>query len=214
MKFKLISLLAVILLGAAAVFACFDSDPNSLLGNDSTTVTGGGGSAVDISYTKDSWDSQGWLAQFLGWKDFVEKLTVIKPEAVIRASFPFTLNLSFSGFINDDGTQDTGKITRLALYYYSKSGEWMVLQDIQNPQYSIVSDAESTRALFGRHTVASPLGYAEGEYIPVVFYFKTMTHESFNLTDFLTYRKYLGAPNFAEGANVLALMVKDNRNPY
>ncbi len=213
---KILSVILAILCCCVSVFACFDKDPDSALGNDVTTVTGGNGSIIDIPHSRlPDFDSDDWLDQFIPPAE-AEKFTKIVPAGVIQTAFPFTLNLAFSGFIDESGEQVTSKITRLTLYYYSKSGSWMVLEDIRNPQYEIVSEAEKSRALFGRHTIPSPMGYSAGEYIPVVMYFETSggQYRSFDLNAFLAYRKYLGAPNFAPGANVLAILVIDNSKPY
>ena len=209
--------LTALLFAGAVVFACFDSDPDSLLGNDTSTITGGNGSTVDITHGRlPGFDVGGWLDQWEEYQNEQEKLTKIKPAAAVLTAFPFTLNLAFSGFIDEVGQQVTEEIGRLTLYYYSKSGEWMVLKDIEKPAYEIVSEAGKSRALFGRHTIPTPMGYSAGEYIPVVFYFQTKSgrYSSFPLGQFLNRRRYLGAPNFAEGANVLAVIVRDNTKPY
>lgn len=217
MKRILTFALAALFCAAVAVYACFDSDPDSLLDNDTTTITGGNGSTVGIATPiLPGWNPDEWLDKWEEYQNEQEKLTKIKPSAATQTAFPFTLNLAFSGFIDEVGQQVTEEISRLTLYYYSKSGEWMVLKDIENPAYEIVSEAGKSRALFGRHTIPSPMGYTAGEYIPVVFYFRTKSgrYSSFNLGQFMNYRRYLGAPNFAEGANVFAVIVRDNTKPY
>lgn len=209
-----IGLIALLFVGAV-VFACFDSDPDSLLGNDMSIVTGKHGSYLEIPHF--TWpDREKWLEQWKAWKTEQEKMTTIKPADALQTAFPFTLNISFSGFLDDRGQQVTEEIVRLTLFYYSKSGEWMILKDIKDPAYEIVSEGGKSRALFGRHTIPTPMGYNEGEYIPVVFYFQTKSgnYNSFSLNDFLDKRKNLGAPNYAEGANVLAIIVCDNSKPY
>ena len=42
--------LTALLFAGAVVLACFDSDPDSLLGNDTTTITGENGSSFDVAY--------------------------------------------------------------------------------------------------------------------------------------------------------------------
>ena len=208
--------LTALLFAGAVVFACFDSDPDSLLGNNTSTITGGNGSTVDITYNRlPGFDPDDWIS-VIPPVDEQNKLTHIVPAAVIQTAFPFTLNIAFSGFIDERGQQVTDEIGRLTLYYYSVSGEWMVLKDIENPAYEIVSEAGKSRALFGRHTIPSPMGYSAGQYIPVVFVFQTKSgrYISFDLNAFLSRRKYLGAPNYAAGANVLAVLVRDNTKPY
>lgn len=183
------------LLAALICMACFNSDPNSMLKNTGhTIVTGGGGSVVIIGPPGKKPESD------------------LAISAAIDASFPFTVNTSFTGFVNDDGTADTD-VVQLIIFYYDKTGGWQVLKEINNPRYTVVSDA--ARALFGRHTVTGPLGYLPGEFIPVVFYFRSSSGtEAFDLSLFLKKKKNLYAPNLVEGAAVLALNVVDNRVAY
>ncbi|MBS1452222.1 MAG: hypothetical protein HP002_02440 [Lentisphaeria bacterium] len=209
--------LTALLFAGAVVLACFDSDPDSLLGNDTTTITGENGSSFDVAYPIiPGFNPDEWLDQWEEYQNEQEKLTKIVPVAAIQTAFPFTLNIAFSGFLDEQGQQVTEKIGRLTLYYYSKSGEWMVLKTIENPEYEIVSTAGKSRALFGRHTIPSPMGYSSGQYIPIVFHFQTKSgrYSSFNLNEFWGRRQHLGAPNFAQGANVLAIIVRDNTKPY
>ena len=216
MKRIFFAALTALLCAGAAVFACFDSDPDSLLGNGTTTITGGGGSSLDIEYAiRPGFDPDDWIHQ-LPPVDDPNKLTRVQPVSAIKTAFPFTLNLAFSGFIDEQGRQVTEKIGRLTLFYYSKSGEWMILKTIQNPEYEVVSSAGKSRALFGRYTIPSPMGYSAGDFIPVVFYFETASgrYRSFDLNEMMQRRQYLGAPNFAAGASVLAIVVNDNTKPY
>ena len=208
--------LAALFAAALAVYACFDTDPDSLLGNDTVTIFGSHGSSLDIGFVViPGFNPDDWVGQIPPVSE-QNKLIHVKPVSAIETAFPFTLNIAFSGFLDEQGRQVDEEIGRLTLYYYSKSGEWMVLRDIVNPEYEIVSDAEKTRALFGRHTIPSPMGYAAGEYIPIVFYFETVSgsYSSFDLDEMMSRRKYLGAPNFATGANVIAVVVRDNTKPY
>ncbi len=215
MKKFLTFALALLFAAALAVYACFDSDPDSLLGNSTTTITGGNGSSIDVGYVElPGFNSGEWLEKFPDVNE-QNKLRHVKPVSAIETAFPFTLNLAFSGFLDEQGRQVDEAIGRMTLFYYSKSGGWMILRDIVSPQYEVVSDAEKTRALFGRQTIPSPLGYADGDYIPVVFYFETASgnYASFDLDEMMSRREFLGAVNFAPGANVLAIVVRDNTRP-
>lgn len=178
------------LLAAFNVFACFNSDPSSMLQNTAQTVSIGGGGQVDIFALK--------------WSEPYDDAAV-----VIDAAFPLTLNISFTGFVADDGTADTD-IVQLVIFYFDKTAGWQVLKKINDPRYTVVSD--SARALFGRHTITGPLGYEKGEYIPVVFYFKSSSGaEAFDLEAFLANRSRRDAPSSVEGAVVLGLKVSGNR---
>ena len=170
-------------------FACFDNDPGSNTGNPSTTISSEHGATVDV-----------WLPGVSLPDDVVIKPPITWPTPELpdndprkdyqyalrlKAAFPLTLNVSFSGFLDSDGNEVTEPITRMCLLYFSTAGKWTILKDIKNPQYTVIGDAENRRALFGRHTIASPLGYNAGESLPVLLYFRTASYESFSLSSVL-----------------------------
>lgn len=194
MKKIFFAALAFVTLAFTSLWACFNDDPSSNLNNDPVTITGGGGEIIYIVVP--------------GWGK-IHKLenTDFNADVTIKASFPYTLNVSFSGFINDDGSSDT-VIKRLILFYYSKNGEWTVLQDIKNPSFNAVNDVAA--ALFGRHCIPSALGYTQNEVIPVVLYFATASNESFDLQSFLTRKKLLSAAESVQAPRI-ALVVQNNR---
>ena len=174
---------------AGTCLACFDNDPGSNTGNPSTTISGDHGATVDVILPGASLPDDVSIKQPSTWptqempaddprKDYQYALT-------LRAAFPLTLNVSFSGFLNADGNEVAEPVTRMCVLYFSTSGKWTILKDIKNPQYTVLGDAEKQRALFGKHTIASPLGYNAGESLPVMLYFRTANYESFNLTSVL-----------------------------
>ncbi len=195
--------LLLTLCATITLLACFNSDPNSRLHNERQTITGGNGMLLGV--LSPAWAERlAWLSGQLGGE--------LEPAAVINASFPLTLNVAFEGFVSDDGSCDTD-IVQLAIYYYDKTAGWTCLKNIVNPKYSVVCN--DARPLWGRHTFTGSLGYKVGEYIPVVLYFRSRSGaESFNLESFLSKREFRGAPAFAEGASVLALLIKDNAIAY
>lgn len=197
MKKIFFAALAFLTLGITFVWACFNSDPSSILNNNSIPITGGNGACLIQIHIP-------------GWTMLDEILDAIDADAVFAASFPFTLNLTFSGFVNDDGSHDT-EIKRLILFYYSLNGEWTVLQDIKNPSFSVVSD--SAMALWGRHCIPNSLGYSTGKPILIVPYFATDKNESFDLAAFLADKKSLASAKNA-GAPRIALVVQDNQIAY
>lgn len=194
MKRIFFAALAFVTLAFTSLWACFNDDPGSNLNNNSVTITDGDGGILNIVIP-------GW-GEIHDWED-----TDFNADVTIGASFPYTLNLSFSGFVNDDGSSDTA-IKRLVLFYYSKNGEWTVLQDIKNPSFNAVTDVAA--ALFGRHCIPSALGYTQNEVIPVVPYFATASNESFDLQSFLTRKKLLSAAESVQAPRI-ALVVQNNR---
>lgn len=206
--------LVVLFMAALGVLACFDSDPDSLLENDTTIIYGGGGSTIDV-YTRVpvGFIEGDFLKTFLLPSAMEEKLQTIVPAGAMKTAFPLTLRVSFSGFVDAQGEQVTEPVTRMCLLYYATSGQWTVLKEVVSPEYEVVSTADQPRALFGRYSIPSPLGYADGEFIPVLLYFETENYASFDLDELLALKNYPGAPNFVAGANVLAVVVMDNSKP-
>ena len=201
---KIIAFFALFLT-ATTLLACFNSNPGKLLGNTSQTMVSENGGQVTV--TSQPWGSSGTEWEWLDSQKGLE----IEPTAVIDTSLPLTINLEFSGFVNDDGSADTD-IVQLAIYYFDKTAGWTALKVINNPSYPVITD--TPKALFGRHTVTGPLGYNKDEYIPVVFYFKSRSgKESFPLVAFLELRHYRAAAPFL-GISVLALRIRDNHIAY
>ena len=193
MKKILFTVLAFITLTFASLLACFNNDPSSNLNNDSRRITDNDGGIIGVVVP-------GW-GKIPGWESEFDA------DVTIGASFPYTLNVSFSGFVGDDGSSDTA-VKRLILFYYSTSGEWTVLKDIKNPSFTVVSDASA--ALFGRHCIPSAMGYAKGKVIPIVLYFASENNESFNLQTFLANKKQLSAAATVKAPRI-ALVVQNNR---
>lgn len=148
---------------ALAVFACFDDDPNSKLKNFNASITGGDGSSTDVELPgQEQANPDGYAA-------------------VVAVSYPVTLNISFSGFL-DGGYPDPHPITRMCLLVYS-GGRWIILHDVKNPQYEVVTEADELRALFGRYTIPHPMGTIS---LFVLFYFENSNgKKSFDLEQVL-----------------------------
>lgn len=172
------------------LFACFNDDPSSHLGNFRTFIEGAG-TVTAPGYS--IWEG--------------ESVSGFRPDLTLLASFPFTLNIAFPGFVNNDGTPDT-QIVRAILFYYSQKDGWIALKDIRNPVFQIVSDLPLP--VFGRHCIPSNLGYARMKPIPVVIYFETKNNASFDLAQFLARRKSLDAANELK-APIIALIANNNR---
>lgn len=204
------SLLMGISLGATA---CFDVNPGQIIMPHRITIVGTSGSIVEVQHQQSpGFSASDWLSQFTPPAED-ERLTKIVPTAVIRTATPFTLNISFSGFLSSQGEQADEEVTRATIFYYAKGGGWTILRDIKNPGFVVIDD-EKPRPLFGKNTIPNQLGYTAGEYIPVVVYFENSAGQSsFNLNTFLSYRRYLGAPNFTSGVQVLAIVVSGNTRP-
>ncbi|MBE6367911.1 MAG: hypothetical protein E7052_08415 [Lentisphaerae bacterium] len=194
MKKIFYSIFTFFVLSLGSVFACFNSDPSSNLINNSIPIVGNNGSILVI--------------KFSGWSLIDDIMDMLEEADVfLGVSFPYTLNIAFSGFINDDGTPDV-EVNRLILFYYSKNGEWTILRDVKNPSFTVVND--SAMALWGHHSIPSSLGYKKGNMILIVPYFATKQNESFDLSAFLANKKsILAAKNV--NAPRIGLIVQDNR---
>lgn len=196
---KLCAILTVALLFVAAVvFACFDDDPFSNLNNVATTVVGGHGSATDVEFPGD---------QYLHPLPPAESLNSYAN--VVETSFPLTLEVAFSGFVDEQGEQVTEPVTRMCVLYYSTAGKWTILHDIRNPKYTVIYPADERRALFGRYTIPSSLGFSPGQYISVMLYFATENYENFDLDTVLASSAKTPIPSTA-----IALVPTGNIKPY
>ena len=196
---KICAILTVALLFVAAVvFACFDDDPFSNLNNVATTVVGGHGSATDVEFPGD---------QYLHPLPPAESLNSYAN--VVETSFPLTLEVAFSGFVDEQGEQVTEPITRMCVLYYSTAGQWTILHDIRNPKYTVIYPADERRALFGRYTIQSSLGFSPGQYISVMLYFATANYENFDLDTVLASSAKTPIPSTA-----IALVPTGNIKPY
>ena len=190
---KILAGLAALFVMSGTCWACFGSDPTSGTGNPATTITGGGGSTTDVVIPGQIREDP-----FYGW-DIPDNGN--EYALTISAAFPLTLNVSFSGFVDDSGNEVTEPITRMCVLYFSTSGKWIILKDIKNPAYK--------RALFGKHTIPSALGYASGEAMPVLLYFKSANYENFSLDEVL-------ASNNPKPLNssVICLVPSGNNTPF
>ena len=174
---KILAGLAALFVMSGTCWACFGSDPTSGTGNPATTITGGGGSTTDVIIPGQIREDP-----FYGW-DIPDNGN--EYALTISAAFPLTLNVSFSGFVDDSGNEVTEPITRMCVLLFSTSGKWIILKDIKTPAYTVIGTAENKRALFGKHTIPSALGYASGEAMPVLLYFKSANYENFSLDEVL-----------------------------
>lgn len=129
---KFLSIAFGLICCAAAVLACFDDDPFSNLSNHGTTITGGGGSNTGINLPGDLFPVE----------KFPDEDRNNSYAMVIETAFPCTLSVNFSGFIDADGNEVTEPITRMCVLYFSTAGKWVILKDIRNPQYRIISTAD------------------------------------------------------------------------
>ena len=196
MKKLILSLLCFFSLSLGVLFGCFNDDPSSFLRNETTHIPNAG----DISTPEWSIVEEERY-EFLQPEGF-------KVDLLITASFPFTINIAFSGFINQDGTPDTD-VVRMILFYYAGQGVgWTVLRDIRDPKFSVVSD--TPLPLFGYHCIPSSMGYRRGKVIPIVIYFETKNNRSFDLERFLAHSKDISAANNTV-APAIGLLVNDNR---
>lgn len=196
---KFLSIAFGLICCAAAVLACFDDDPFSNLSNHGTTITGGGGSNTGINLPGDLFPVE----------KFPDEDRNNSYAMVIETAFPCTLSVNFSGFIDADGNEVTEPIIRMCVLYFSTAGKWVILKDIRNPQYRIVSTADEKLALFGRHTIPSPMGYAKGRIIPIMLYFSSANYSNFDLSAVLKSPLKTPLPNTAIG-----LVSTDNIKPF
>ena len=198
---KILAGLAALFVMSGACWACFSSDPTSGTGNPATTIPGGGGSTTDVIIPGQIREDP-----FYGW-DIPDNGN--EYALTISAAFPLTLNVSFSGFVDDSGNEVTEPISRMCVLYFSTSGKWIILKDIKNPAYTVIGTAENKRALFGKHTIPSALGYASGEAMPVLLYFKSENYENFSLDDVLASNN----PKPLDNA-VICLVPSGNSTPF
>ena len=198
---KILAGLAALFVMSGTCWACFGSDPTSGTGNPATTITGGGGSTTDVIIPGQIREDP-----FYGW-DIPDNGN--EYALTISAAFPLTLNVSFSGFVDDSGNEVTEPITRMCVLLFSTSGKWIILKDIKTPAYTVIGTAENKRALFGKHTIPSALGYASGEAMPVLLYFKSANYENFSLDEVL-------ASNNPKPLNssVICLVPSGNSTPF
>lgn len=198
---KILAGLAALFVMSGTCWACFGSDPTSGTGNPATTITGGGGSTTDVVIPGQIREDP-----FYGW-DIPDNGN--EYALTISAAFPLTLNVSFSGFVDDSGNEVTEPITRMCVLLFSTSGKWIILKDIKTPAYTVIGTAENKRALFGKHTIPSALGYASGEAMPVLLYFKSANYENFSLDEVL-------ASNNPKPLNssVICLVPSGNSTPF
>lgn len=198
---KILAGLAALFVMSGTCWACFGSDPTSGTGNPATTITGGGGSITDVIIPGQIREDP-----FYGW-DIPDNGN--EYALTISAAFPLTLNVSFSGFVDNSGNEVTEPITRMCVLYFSTGGKWIILKDIKNPAYTVIGTAENKRALFGKHTIPSALGYASGEAMPVLLYFKSANYENFSLDEVL-------ASNNPKPLNssVICLVPSGNNTPF
>lgn len=177
-------LFAAVFFAAATCFACFNEDPESNTGNSPVTIQGEDGAQTDVSV------DGGTFERLHPWPpapspDPPAPLPWPYPDlefaSTLECSFPMTLSIGFSGFLTASGEQVTEPVTRMCLLYFSTAGEWTVLKDIRNPQFTVVTDADDRKALFGKHTLKSSLGYGVGQILPVMLYFSTENYENFPL---------------------------------
>ena len=107
----MLACVAALFVAIGSVFACFVEDPTSSTSNPSASIVGGDGSSSDI--TIPGGNHSGEIIVNPGWQvdpddprdDFSYALTV-------DAAFPLTLNVSFSGFLDEAGEQVDEPITR------------------------------------------------------------------------------------------------------
>ena len=204
LKMILATLVAVIV-ATATCFACFDSDPGSNTDNPTNTIPGDNGSDVDVTIGGGSAWSE-IEVDHPGWGDIQDEFEYAMK---VECSFPVTLNLSFSGFLNSSGQPVKAPVTRMCLLYFSTAGKWIILKDIQNPKFAVVTDAEGQRALFGKHTLTSPLGYTAGQTLPIMLYFRSANYENFSLDEVLA----SSSPR-PINHSVIAIIPKNNATPF
>ena len=221
---KLMAFMAAFFVFAGILWACFEDDPTSGIGTQEVTIEGNNGSSVKMEF--------GWNAGNLN-KD-TGKLTIIKPNpsggdptteevsgsfteeeltsennyaAVSYTAFPVTLFLSYSGFLADDGTAiPFSYLTRMCLLYFSTAGKWVILKEYKNIDVKIDDDA---KALFGKYTIQSSLGYKSGEIMPVLVYYQWGSYSNFDLDAVLASNKKLPLNN-----QVIGFYVRNNTKPY
>lgn len=198
---KILAGLAALFVMSGTCWACFGSDPTSGTGNPATAIIGGGGSIMEVVIPGQIREDP-----FYGW-DIPDNGN--EYALTISAAFPLTLNVSFSGFVDDRGNEVTEPITRMCVLLFSTSGKWIILKDIKTPAYTVIGTAENKRALFGKHTIPSALGYASGEAMPVLLYFKSANYENFSLDEVL-------ASNNPKPLNssVICLVPSGNSTPF
>lgn len=195
------NLLAVFVLGLClSVSACFFSTPGAYVGV--TQVTHGGGSGGG------TWVEKVYLEEppmepdpFAGLKAFLEALYNIILQGA--QSFPMTFNTEFTGFA------DGSRVTRACLLYLNREGYWVILQDIKNPSWEVVSNTGQGRALFGKMSVPSSCGYHFGEVLALRTYYKSATQETFNLNQALKTK----VTDLSALENVIFIFVRDNTTP-
>lgn len=191
------------LLSATICLACFDDDPDSGLWDAPEVIEGEDGSTIDVNI------GGGNITHFEGtgpWED-VEG-TENSYATTIEASFPLSLQLSFSGFLNYWGSHVSEPITRMCILYFSKDKRWIIYKEIRNPKFKVIYEDDELRALFGKYAISHPLGYSEGEPLPILIYFESEHYKSFTLDSVLDSKN----PKPID-KQVIAIIVKNNTTP-
>lgn len=183
--------IAMLLAAAAALLGCFDDDPFAGAETGGTSVTGAGGTITGIYYPG------------------VAGVNPYGFAAVSQVSFPVTLSINFSGFVDGQGQAVTEPITRMSLLYFSTAGRWVVLRDIRNPQFDVICAPDETRTLFGQRTITSAMGYRASEIMPVLVYFSTANYQNFDLASVLASTNRAVLPS-----QTIGLMPTGNTKPY
>ena len=119
----MLACVAALFIAISSVYACFVADPTSSTSNPSASIVGGNGSSSDVTIPGEN--HPGTVVENPGWQvdpddprdDYSYALTV-------DAAFPLTLNVSFSGFLDEAGEQVDEPITRMCLLYFSTAGRW------------------------------------------------------------------------------------------
>lgn len=205
-------LASCLLLAASLALACLLNDPLSILGNTRTVSSAGDNGEITI-VTVEGVNSEYEVPDMSHYVDFLrEAMQAYIASRTVAVSFPLTLQVSFSGFADLEGRPIDEPVTRLSLYIWDRKGEWVLLRDIRNPQYAVADAGGAERALFGMHTIPHSMGYAPGEVIPVVTYFASENHESFDLATFQANRRERSAASLA-GADPFFLCWTGNTSP-
>ena len=203
----ILALLLTTFFAAGVSFACFVSDPSSNTNNPTTTIIGENGSSTGTTIGGGS-TSTGGNVWYPGWGDDPEDS--YEYALSVETSFPVTLNINFSKFLDENGEEVSEPVTRMCILYFSPEGKWIIYKEIKNPEFTVISDdVEDERALFGKHTITSSLGYKNGETLPILLYYRTENYENFNLSEILSSKSPKPLNN-----TVIALVVKDNSTPF
>lgn len=68
---------------------------------------------------------------------------------------------------------DSSKITKFCLLYWTKNKKWIIHKNILNPKYQIITNDSNRTSLFGKYSLQNSFGLKQKQIMFIVAYFET-----------------------------------------